>query len=232
MDFGCNMSVDMARRVAGCGQYLRSSRAVAAVAQWRIYLVLVGLFAVAASDGVIRMANAFTVEVDATSARVLIEARNVQVDDILSELAAAKGFSIERPDNDVRNRAWSGRFEGPLDIAIERLLSGENYIIEHSKVARGGIERLRLFESDRSALPEDGTVPHDPNSQQPRHAPQAAPVAAAPPAAPAIRTRSSRSTPSSASLQQAPAVRQPTLADSAPINQAATGMRRRGGVIQ
>jgi hypothetical protein len=79
--------------------------------------------------------------------RVLIEANDANVEEVLGVLAARFEFAVERPaaasGQPVR---FSGRLQGSLDEVLERLLRHEGHMIVRSAEARSGISLVRLLE--------------------------------------------------------------------------------------
>jgi hypothetical protein len=79
--------------------------------------------------------------------RVVIEASDASVDEVLGALAARFEFAVERADaasgQPVR---FSGRLQGSLDEVLERLLRHEGHIIVRSAEAQSGISLVRLLE--------------------------------------------------------------------------------------
>jgi hypothetical protein len=79
--------------------------------------------------------------------RVVIEASDASVDEVLGALAARFEFAVERPDaapgQPVR---FSGRLQGSLDEVLQRLLRHEGHMIVRSAEAQSGISLVRLLE--------------------------------------------------------------------------------------
>ena len=84
--------------------------------------------------------------------RVVIEASDASVEEVLGALAARFEFAVERPavasGQPVR---FSGRLQGSLDEVLERLLRHEGHMIVRSAEARSGISLVRLMEKGGGA---------------------------------------------------------------------------------
>jgi hypothetical protein len=87
--------------------------------------------------------------------RVVIEASDASVEDILAILAARFEFAVERPAADASGQPvrFSGRLQGSLDEVLERLLRHEGHMIVRSAEARSGISLVRLIEAKGGGMP-------------------------------------------------------------------------------
>ena len=90
-------------------------------------------------------AQAGSVEVAAADGRVTVAATEASVDDILSKLGQAHEFKIERLGKGPKPYTLSGRFEGPLDTVLSRILHKESHGIQYSTNSNGGIVRVVLY---------------------------------------------------------------------------------------
>lgn len=85
--------------------------------------------------------------------RVVIDAREASVDEVLAALAAHFEFAVERGGAAGSPVRFSGRLQGSLDEVLERLLRHHGHMIVRSQEARGGIGRIVLIDAKRGTLP-------------------------------------------------------------------------------
>ncbi len=79
-------------------------------------------------------------------ANVVVEAKNATVDEVLEKLGEQYGFKTERTGGADAQRI-SGRYAGPIDTVLARVLRGEGHLIERSPEAPTGIVRIVVFGS-------------------------------------------------------------------------------------
>jgi hypothetical protein len=87
------------------------------------------------------------------SDRLVIEAEDANLDDILQLLAARFEFDVERHTTPSGTIRFSGRLEGSLDQLLERLLRHEGHIIVRSPEALARVSRVVLVGADTGARP-------------------------------------------------------------------------------
>ncbi len=196
-------------------------------------LCAVLLFSAIAASSSPSAAGPFTVTAGDQPRHVMIEASDASVDAILAELAETHGFTIERPISDISSRTWSGHYEGALSDALARLLENENYVLEHSRGAKSGIARVKLFATDRTA--QDTTTVSRISGQATPPAAVAPQPAAKSAAAPVPQSRNlgplqtAAAAPREVRAIAVATKSQPAARPTAPVQPA---LRRRGGLIQ
>ncbi len=85
--------------------------------------------------------------------RVVIDASDASVEEVLGVLAARFEFAVERTAPSGQPVRFSGPLQGSLDEVLERLLRHEGHMIVHSAEARSGISLVRLLEAKGGGTP-------------------------------------------------------------------------------
>jgi hypothetical protein len=79
--------------------------------------------------------------------RVVVEASDASVDEVLAVLAKRFEFAVERSAPLGQAVRFSGRLQGSLEELLNRLLRHEGHMIVRSAEAQAGISRVLLIEA-------------------------------------------------------------------------------------
>jgi hypothetical protein len=78
--------------------------------------------------------------------RVVVQASDASVDEVLAMLGARFQFTIERGGSTAQPLRLSGRFAGTLEEVLDRLLRHQGHMIVRSEEAKAGVRRVVLLE--------------------------------------------------------------------------------------
>ena len=115
-------------------------------------------------------AGEIEVSVDAAARTARVVAKDAALDEVLDKLSAALDFKVSRTGQGGSAGPVSGRFEGPIDVGLSRLLRGEGHMIQRSEEAKSGIVHIVLFGSTNPAAGGTAMANRRPGRHRPTNA--------------------------------------------------------------
>jgi hypothetical protein len=94
-------------------------------------------------------------------ARVVVQATDATVDEVMAVLAGRFQFTVERSAPAAQPLRLSGRFEGALDEVLDRVLRHQGHMLVRSADATAGISRVVLIEAKGAAPAPAGASTSD-----------------------------------------------------------------------
>jgi hypothetical protein len=91
--------------------------------------------------------------------RVVVEASDATVDEVLAVLARHFDFAVERNAPTSLPVRFAGRLQGSLDDLLAHVLRHEGHMIVHSAEARAGVSRVVLIAGAAAGTPAAPILP-------------------------------------------------------------------------
>jgi hypothetical protein len=85
--------------------------------------------------------------------RIVVEAKDATVDEVLAVLSKRFGFAVERSAGASPPVRFSGSLKGSLDELLERLLRHQPHIVVRTAEAEAGIGRVLLLDGKAAPAP-------------------------------------------------------------------------------
>ena len=138
----------------------------------RVHFAAIGFFGLAQIGAAV--AATVTVEADTASGKLVVEAKDATIDEVLTKLGKSQNFAIERNGEASSTRVGNYHLKGSASSILERLLVNESHMVI---TAAGGrtVQRVVMYGS-RGGEPAAPAVAVKPAAQSPAANPAAKPV--------------------------------------------------------